>query len=381
MLQEQLHSMSRSGELHPAERKPIWAGRLLTLARGLALVIVVGVCFLAYQLGLLPSVLAISLLPGSLMALVSRLWGAYRNTLEWGLVRHPLSRTVRPYALQCLNRWTCLVLITITWHIAIVPILFAPDTYRALQAVIWGGTGLWMLLALIPHKRIRLSTNFLVAAGSLFLCIELLRALQSPAPGAGVVVDAPFRGEWYVVHGGNSALINHHYPTPAQRYALDLVATHAGSYFQGDASRLESYFAFGQTLYAPADGRVAKVVDDLPDVPIGQTDAAQPAGNYISIDIGQGRFVVLAHLRQGSIRVREGSVVKRGQALAQAGNSGNTSTPHLHLQVQSHADFYHPRQQAFPFLFRQVTRVRGGHADSSMPVAVWRNDRVVSAGK
>jgi hypothetical protein len=182
MLQEQLHSMGRSGELQPAKRKPNWAGRLLTLARGLALVIVVVVCFLAYQLGLLPSVLAVSLLPGSLVALVSRLWGAYRNTLEWGLVRHPFSRAVRPYALQCLNRWACLVLITVTWHIAIVPILFTPGAYRAIQAVIWGGTGLWMLLALIPHKRIRLSTNLLVAAGSLFLCIELLRALQSPAP-------------------------------------------------------------------------------------------------------------------------------------------------------------------------------------------------------
>ena len=43
--------------------------------------------------------------------------------------------------------------------------------------------------------------------------------------------------------------------------------------------------------------------------------------------------VVLAHLRQGSVRMRTGGRVRAGEALGEVGNSGNTTEPHLHLGV------------------------------------------------
>jgi murein DD-endopeptidase MepM/ murein hydrolase activator NlpD len=56
-------------------------------------------------------------------------------------------------------------------------------------------------------------------------------------------------------------------------------------------------------------------------------------GNYVIVDIGGGRYAFYAHLKPNSIRVEEGDNVSRGQQLAQLGNSGNTTAPHLHFHV------------------------------------------------
>lgn len=378
MLRRYLPSVGRSSEPHQTAQQPTWTSRLSTFAVGLGVLLVLLICYLAYELGLLANTLFILLLVASPVAIVDRLWRARRKTLEFRLVRHPLSRDVRWYLLQCLNRWACLVLIAISIQLAIIPFQLSPETYRQLQILVVFCTLLLMLLALIPPQRIRLSTNLLFAAGWVFLGMQMLRIMQPPQPEVAVVLDAPFRGEWYVFHGGRSAVINHHYPLDAQRDALDLVATRAGRQYLGDPSQLESYFAFGQMLNAPADGRVVRVVADRPDLAIGETDATQPAGNYVTLELGDGRFVTLAHLRQGSVQVRVGDDVTRGQVIAQCGNSGNTSEPHLHMQVQSHADFFDPQQQTYPILFRQVTRVRAGHAEQLMAADVQRNDQVIA---
>jgi murein DD-endopeptidase MepM/ murein hydrolase activator NlpD len=56
-------------------------------------------------------------------------------------------------------------------------------------------------------------------------------------------------------------------------------------------------------------------------------------GDYVIVDIGGGRYAFYAHLKPNSIRVEEGDNVRRGQQLAQLGNSGNTTAPHLHLHI------------------------------------------------
>ena len=48
----------------------------------------------------------------------------------------------------------------------------------------------------------------------------------------------------------------------------------------------------------------------------------------------------MAHLKPDSIRVAVGQIVKRGEKIAECGNSGNTSEPHLHFQVQLGQSFY-----------------------------------------
>jgi murein DD-endopeptidase MepM/ murein hydrolase activator NlpD len=56
-------------------------------------------------------------------------------------------------------------------------------------------------------------------------------------------------------------------------------------------------------------------------------------GNHVIVDIGGGRYAFYAHLKPHSITVQEGDHVRRGQVLAQLGNSGNTTAPHLHFHM------------------------------------------------
>jgi murein DD-endopeptidase MepM/ murein hydrolase activator NlpD len=74
-------------------------------------------------------------------------------------------------------------------------------------------------------------------------------------------------------------------------------------------------------------------------------------GNVIIIETDTGHFVLLAHLRHGSLQVAEGDVVTAGQPIAKAGNSGNTTISHLHLQVQTHVDIWDPDNRSVPFAF------------------------------
>jgi murein DD-endopeptidase MepM/ murein hydrolase activator NlpD len=63
------------------------------------------------------------------------------------------------------------------------------------------------------------------------------------------------------------------------------------------------------------------------------------AGNHVVLDIGGGRYVLYGHLALGSLRVRVGDDVRRGQVLGHVGDSGNSDAPHLHLQVQNRPTF------------------------------------------
>ena len=78
-------------------------------------------------------------------------------------------------------------------------------------------------------------------------------------------------------------------------------------------------------------------------------------GNQVAIDLGGNRYALYAHLIPGSIRVKEGDTVKAGQVIAKLGNSGNSTEPHLHLQVSDRPDFL--AGEGIPYGFAQA-RVR-----------------------
>jgi murein DD-endopeptidase MepM/ murein hydrolase activator NlpD len=141
---------------------------------------------------------------------------------------------------------------------------------------------------------------------------------------------------------------------------------------------LKSYPSWGETVYASADGKIAKVVNDLDDNPIGRSDDRNLAGNHVVIDLGNGRFVLMAHLQKGSALVAAGDAVRAGQPIAKCGNSGNTTGPHLHVQVQDQPDFSAPGLKTYPILFRDVTCLRSSRPRTDGPFFVRRNDRIIS---
>ena len=142
-------------------------------------------------------------------------------------------------------------------------------------------------------------------------------------------------GENYVFWGGRTLEENYHAENPAQRFAYDFVVHKDGKSHSGDGARLTDYHCWDRTILAPADGTVVARVDGLPDQAIGETDAQRPAGNHVVLDLGEGEFVFLAHLRRGSVTVEAGERVRSGQQIGRCGNSGNTSEPHLHMHMQT----------------------------------------------
>lgn len=94
----------------------------------------------------------------------------------------------------------------------------------------------------------------------------------------------------------------------------------------------------GVPVIAAAPGIVRGVRDGMPD--IDTTDPAAPnvsgreCGNGVAIDHGDGWESQYCHLREGSVVVRQGQQVTRGEVLGLVGMSGEATFPHLHFSVR-----------------------------------------------
>jgi hypothetical protein len=91
-------------------RSPVVLGKINLLLALLGLLVLAGAYWVGLLPALLPEALALLILTLSLVTVASRVWHARRGGLEYGLLRHPFHRKLRPYLLQCLNRWLFLAL-------------------------------------------------------------------------------------------------------------------------------------------------------------------------------------------------------------------------------------------------------------------------------
>jgi hypothetical protein len=196
-----------------------------------------------------------------------------------------------------------------------------------------------------------------VALGaSASVLVQALRARSHP--GQALALELPLRGGRFLVtdggDGARSFLVNYHYGfaghrgagvSASMRYALDLVEVgRRGAAGRGLLPRRnEDCRIWERPLHAPCDGRVVKVVDEVEDN--GAFGAHRPygVGNQVVIRTAGDVYVVLGHLRRGSVLVREGAEVRRGTPLGRVGNSGWTERPHLHLQAMRspEGDWWH----------------------------------------
>jgi len=144
----------------------------------------------------------------------------------------------------------------------------------------------------------------------------------------------PFLGKW-VCTQGNDGEHTHRGPW---RHGLDFeVCNGDGRVFSGSGTSLEDYCCYRLPVLAAADGTVVKVVDGIADNPLGEVNTDENWGNAVVTCHGTGLYSVVAHLARGSLKVKEGEVVKRGGILGLCGNSGRSPIPHLHFQLQATA--------------------------------------------
>ena len=290
---------------------------------------------------------------------VSRAWGAGRGRIEFGLLRHPLRRETRAHLLQALNIWLCCALlggVVAAGAAHSARILFSLNEAQFNVVIGAFAVGLVILaaLALVPRRRVYVASSIVVALLSGFLAFQLVSI--SVPPSHAVTLDSPVSGEWFVQNGGRSVLLNGHLLGEVEAVDLQQMGANGRTHTGGRDAPLSDYVGFGMPVFAPADGRIVEVTDKYDDNPPGTNG---DEANHLVIDIGGDRYVSMAHLKRGSVKVQVGSVVRRGQPIAAVGNNGHSSAPHLHFQVQdspasSNAD------RTYPMVLRNVHITRGG---------------------
>jgi hypothetical protein len=171
------------------------------------------------------------------------------------------------------------------------------------------------------------------------------------------VLSLPFRGTWRAEMSPSRRVPSHGTHLFATTYAIDFLAV------QGRRSattrdwrtvfsteRPDRFLAFDRPVLAPAGGRVVSVHEGeaahdarrsrlaLLSYALTQAQRARGgpgalAGDHVVIERDEGAYVLLAHLRAGSIGVEMGERVAVGDEVGRCGNSGNSTQPHVHVQV------------------------------------------------
>jgi hypothetical protein len=178
-----------------------------------------------------------------------------------------------------------------------------------------------------------------------------------------IVLDAPLSGgPWVAIYdpllkGGHRTAI---YTLDGRaripgRFAIDFIELPPGGALAPEPKmRPAAGNGWGADVLAVSDGTIATAVDGVPD-DLPQPVATEVAsGNHVVLDLGGGRFAFYEHLQRGSVRVKHGQKVRRGDVLAKLGSSGSSSIgPHLHFHLADAGQTL--AAEGLPFVFRHFT--------------------------
>jgi Peptidase family M23 len=206
----------------------------------------------------------------------------------------------------------------------------------------------------------------------------LLSRIRLPAfaVGAGLVIAdrfetrAPVTGRWLACNSPGTRVPSHGVQTYGQTYAIDLVydpddGRRPGFAWWPLARRPADFPGFGQPVLATTGGVVVRVHDRERDhwsrtSPFGLLylftvelvrelfGPSRVVGNHIVLDVGNGVYAMFAHLRRRSVRVAVGQRITTGERIAECGNSGNTTEPHLTLPTHGSPEPSHRRRSPLP---------------------------------
>ena len=246
-------------------------------------------------------------------------------------------------AIACAGLW-----LVLPWYLpAVFAVLLLAAVIRSVQR---------HTVSSVPDGGRRAATGVVFHALLTLLAIALaMHAFTGRRAPDGRIVDLAFPlrdGTYYVANAGSNQLLNSHLMTltgdrfsdfRGQSHGVDVVkldtwGNRAAGLLPSDPS---AYAIFGEPVYAPCAGHVVQAQDGLRDLAPPQTDRKHMAGNHVLLacdDI----WVLLGHLRNGSVRVQHGEAVRIGHELGQVGNTGNTHEPHLHIHAQRPADMTTP---------------------------------------
>ncbi|MBD9483176.1 peptidoglycan DD-metalloendopeptidase family protein [Pseudomonas sp. PDM14] len=177
-----------------------------------------------------------------------------------------------------------------------------------------------------PRSKIRLATLAPLEAGKPMSYKPKLRyALGDPRQQPMLYrYPLPWRGGPFKLTQGANGKYSHF--TPKGRYAIDIAMPQ------------------GTPIVAARGGMVVKTENQQ------SGRGTNPSGNYVRILHDDGTMGVYLHLMRGSVSVREGQRIEAGEHLANSGNTGNSTGPHLHFVVQRNVGL---ALESIPFNFAQ----------------------------
>lgn len=224
--------------------------------------------------------------------------------------------------------------------------LFPPWWTPFAMLVLHMGLVVMRLRRRVRKGRVGAVAEGIVAAAALAgVAVVMKPALDGQsAPDIAIDLRQPLGpGRYLVVSGGSTLPVNTHQRTlddgyeaaRGQSHAVDIIGIdRLGFYASGAAPEDPAAYAiFGTPILAPCSGEVAMAIDGLSDQPVPVMDRANLAGNHVFLACGD-LHILLAHMEGGSVQVDTGDSVEAGEMLGRVGNSGNTSSPHLHMHVQ-----------------------------------------------
>jgi murein DD-endopeptidase MepM/ murein hydrolase activator NlpD len=203
-----------------------------------------------------------------------------------------------------------------------------------------------------------------------------------------VVIESPIHGLFITPNTPGSRVPSHGTTRFGEAYAIDFVVLDpSGRSKKPYRSSILAYLlkglplrdfhGWGQPVFSPIAGTVVRAIDGIPErdpvnifrdfrhaadlarrAEVGRVGFEELTGNSVVIQYAEGGYCLLAHLQRGSVHVREGQQVDSGDLLGGLGHSGNSTMPHLHLQLMDSLDM--DRAQGLPFLFREYSVRRQG---------------------
>jgi hypothetical protein len=175
-------------------------------------------------------------------------------------------------------------------------------------------------------------------------------ALIVPFRGHGIV------GQDWITSGGHGGFAN--------AFAIDLDGLDQNDGELSDANENAADAGYGREILAPAAGTVVYTRNDVPTNPIPGDEPGDDwyrplhdpvmayAGNCVVIDHGNSEYSVMMHMQPGSVTVKVGDRVATGQVIGKLGNSGDTTGPHVHYQLQPGPGVW--QHQSLPFRFQNI---------------------------
>jgi murein DD-endopeptidase MepM/ murein hydrolase activator NlpD len=179
-------------------------------------------------------------------------------------------------------------------------------------------------------KRILIIVLPIILIAGLYYYFFVLHKTTKKTPDGAVSLEFPLKdGTFEIIQSGRFWNVH---TLPVEKYALDIAKpVSIKSFFKFRKADLASDMTFGTPIYSPCRGNIKEANHNFPDLPTGISGQANEINRIIIAC--DGFDVMLGHIKQDSLLTSRGDIVNVGQKIAEIGNNGKSSSPHLHFMA------------------------------------------------